>query len=66
MLFSSRTSAMLTRTLSSMPSMLNRLPPYWGISESTSRIRRPSSTRRRARLLPMNPSPPVIMTRLPR
>ena len=63
---SSRTSAILTRTLSSMPEMLNRLPPYCGISESTSVSSAQCPASAWARLLPMNPSPPVIRTRLPR
>ena len=33
---------MLTRSRSSMPAMLNRLPPYSGISESTTSTRAPS------------------------
>ena len=45
--------------------MFARLPPYSGISESTSATSAPSSTRRRARFEPMKPSPPVISTRLP-
>src|SRR5712691_3092243 len=67
MLCSSRTSAMFTVTSFSMPLMLKRLPPYSGIKESTrTTSAAPRVSRRRARLLPMNPSPPVTRTRSPR
>src|SRR5712691_4327913 len=66
-LCSSRTSAMFTVTSFSMPWRLKRLPPYSGIKESTRTISAvPRVRRRRARLLPMNPSPPVTRTRSPR
>jgi hypothetical protein len=59
-------SATLSRTWSFTGSMLNRLPPESGISESTSSTSAPSAASRIARLLPMKPSPPVIITRRPR
>src|SRR2546421_9417775 len=65
MLYSSRTSAMFTVTSFSIPWMLKRLPPYSGMSESTSTTSAPSESRRRARLLPMKPRPPVMSTRSP-
>src|SRR3954454_20805581 len=46
--------------------MLKRLPPYSGIMASTRVTFAPPSTRRRARVDPIKPSPPVIITRLPR
>src|SRR5215470_4440303 len=67
MLCSSRTSAMFTVTSFSMPLILKRLPPYSGMRESTrTTSAAPRVSRRRARLLPMNPSPPVTSTRSPR
>ena len=57
---------MLIRTADSMSATLKRLPPYFGMSESTSSTRAPMVTSRRARLEPMKPSPPVMRTNLAR
>src|SRR5215475_1628179 len=62
MLYSSRTSEIFTRTLSSMPKMLNGLPPYSGIRLSATVTRDPRFTRRCASAEPKNPRPPVIRT----
>src|SRR6266850_2187986 len=51
---------MLTLTRSPTPTMLNKLPPYSGMRLSTSVTCAPNSTRRRARLEPIKPSPPVM------
>src|SRR5215510_10679024 len=56
---------MFTRTRSAIPSMLKRYAPESGIRESMMRTLAPRSTSDRAMLLPMNPSPPVIITRRP-
>src|SRR5580704_11999066 len=56
---------MFTRTRSSMPRMLNRLPPYSGTRLSTSVTFAPKSTSFIARLEPINPNPPVISTLVP-
>src|SRR5436309_536719 len=53
---------MFTRTRSSIPSMLNRLPPYSGIRLSTSVTSAWCSASRRARFEPRKPRPPVIKT----
>src|SRR5437016_4731101 len=63
MLCSSRTSESLTLTLSLISEMLNSLPPCSGIRLSTSSTSASSSTSRFARLDPMKPSPPVMITR---
>src|SRR3990172_5348241 len=60
MLYSSRTSAMLTLMRLSYPATLNSLPPYSGMRESMTVTLAPRSARRRARLLPMKPRPPVM------
>src|SRR5713101_1860385 len=46
-----------------MSAMLNNRPPCSGTRLSTSSTFVPSATRRRARLEPMKPSPPVMSTR---
>src|SRR6058998_3496188 len=58
-------SAMLTRTRSAMPSMLNGLPPASGRNESTRSTSAPSATNRCARLEPMKPRPPVTINERP-
>src|SRR5208283_2505711 len=61
---SSRTSEKFTLTRSSISRMLKRLPPCRGSMLSTTVTRAPRRTSSRARLLPMNPRPPVTRTSL--
>src|SRR5437016_4901331 len=48
-----------------MASRLKALPPYSGIRLSTTVTSAPRPTRRRARLEPMKPRPPVMSARRP-